>query len=163
VTLGFVLLDKRLHDRSGFTCGVPALDDYLHRQASQHHRDGIATTHVLVDESVPGCVLGYCSLSAAQLQLEELKPQDRARLPSYPSPAIRMGRLAVSTDRQGQGYGQLLVGHAINVALAARQTLSVRMLIVDAKDTKAAGFYTSYGFRPTSSQSLTLYLPIPAA
>lgn len=163
MAFGFVLLDKRLHDRDGFTCGVPALDDYLPRPASQHHRDGIATTHVLVDESAPECVLGYCSLSAAQLQLEELKPQDRARLPSYPVPAIRMARLAVSTARQGKGYGQLLVGHAVNVALTARQTLGIRMLIVDAKDRTAASFYASYGFRPTSSQSLTLYLPISAA
>lgn len=163
MALGFALLDKRLHDRSGFSCGVPALDDYLRRQASQHHRDGIATTHVLVDDSAPERVLGYCALSAAQLQLEELEPDDRARLPGYPVPAIRMARLAVSTDAQGRGYGQLLVGHAVNIALTTRQTLGVRVLIVDAKDQAAARFYASYGFRCTSSQSLTLYLPIQAA
>ncbi|MEN5061154.1 GNAT family N-acetyltransferase [Luteimonas sp. TWI1416] len=163
MALSFVLLDKRLHDRAGFSCGVAALDDYLRRQASQHHRDGIATTHVLVDDSAPRQVLGYCALSAAQLQLEELEPGDRARLPAYPIPAIRMARLAVNTDAQGRGYGQLLVGHAVNIALATRQTLGVRVLIVDAKDDAAARFYEVYGFRRTASHSLALYLPISTA
>ncbi|MDR6990951.1 GNAT family N-acetyltransferase [Luteimonas sp. 3794] len=163
MALGFALLDRRVHDRTAFSCGVPALDDYLRRQASQHQRDGIATTHVLVDDGAPERVLGYCTLSAAQLQLEELEPDDRARLPSYPVPAIRMARLAVNTDAQGRGYGQLLVGHAVNIALATRQTLGVRVLIVDAKDEAAARFYAGYGFRCTSSRALTLYLPISAA
>lgn len=163
MALGFALLDRRLHDRAAFSCGVPALDDYLRRQANQHHRDGIATTHVLVDESAPERVLGYCALSAAQLQLEELGPEDRARLPAYPVPAIRMARLAVSTDAQGRGYGQLLVGHAVNIAMATRQTLGVRVLVVDAKGEAATRFYEGYGFRRTESHSLTLYLPISGA
>jgi len=163
MALCFVLLDKRLHDRSAFTCGVPVLDDYLRKQASQHYRDGIATTHVLIDDGEPARVLGYCTLSAAQLQFDDLKPEDRARLPAYPVPAIRMGRLAVSADVHGRGYGQLLVGHAVNVALAARQALGVRVLIVDAKDEAAARFYAAYGFRRVKPAALALYLPISAA
>jgi hypothetical protein len=27
--------DPERHDRAGFSCGVPALDDYLHRFAAQ--------------------------------------------------------------------------------------------------------------------------------
>ncbi|MDV3469849.1 GNAT family N-acetyltransferase [Stenotrophomonas sp. C3(2023)] len=160
MALCFALLDKRLHDRDAFTCGVPVLDDYLRKRPSQHHRDGIATTHVLIDDGEPASVLGYCALSAAQLQFEDLNPGDRARLPAYPVPAIRMGRLAVSANAQGRGYGQLLVGHAVNVALAARQTLGVRVLIVDAKDEAAARFYMTYGFRLTSLNSMSLYLTI---
>lgn len=163
MALAFVLLDKRLHDRGAFTCGIAPLDDYLCRQASQHYRDGIATTHVLVDEVEPARVLGYCTLSAAQLQFDDLNPGDRVRLPAYPVPAIRMGRLAVSVEAQGQGYGQLLVGHAVNVALKARRTLGVRVLIVDAKDEGAARFYAGYGFRRTAPSALTLYLPVSAA
>jgi ribosomal protein S18 acetylase RimI-like enzyme len=39
----------------------------------------------------------------------------------------------------------------------------VRVLIVDAKDAQAAAFYERYGFRPTTSTALSLYLPISAA
>lgn len=70
--------------------------------------------------------------------------------------------MAVGVDYRGRGYGQLLVAHAVNVARAARQDLGVRVLIVDAKDGTAARFYESYGFRTTSSRSLTLYLSISA-
>ena len=76
---------------------------------------------------------------------------------------MRMGRLAVSASEQGKGYGQLLLGHVVNLALSVRQTMGVRVLIVDAKDAQAATFYERYGFRPTTSKALSLYLPISAA
>lgn len=158
--LTFAVLDGGRHDRAGFTCGVPALDDYLRQRAGQQQRDGIATTHVLVDDSQPIKILGYCSLSAAQLHLHDLGEADRKRLPAYPIPAVRMGRLAVSSAEQGKGYGQLLLGHAVNLALVIRQTMGVRVLLVDAKDLRAAEFYRAFGFRAIEGAALTLYLPV---
>ena len=163
MALRITLLDGKLHDRSGFSCGIAALDDYLHQRAGQHQRDGIATTHVLTDITQPARILGFCALSAAQLHLSELQQADLKRLPAYPVPAMRMGRLAVSASEQGKGYGQLLLGHVVNLALSVRQTMGVRVLIVDAKDAQAAAFYERYGFRPTTSKALSLYLPISAA
>ena len=163
MALRVTLLDGKLHDRSGFSCGIAALDDYLHQRAGQHQRDGIATTHVLTDDAQPVRILGFCALSAAQMHLSELQQADLKRLPAYPVPAMRMGRLAVSASEQGKGYGQLLLGHVVNLALSVRQTMGVRVLIVDAKDAQAAAFYERYGFRPTTSTALSLYLPISAA
>ena len=163
MALVFTVLDGRRHDRDGFACGVPALDGYLRQQAGQHQRDGIATTHVLIDDGQPARLLGYCTLSAAQLQLHDLGEPDRKRLPAYPVPAIRVGRLAVSQDEQGKGYGQLLLGHAVNLVLSVRQTMGARVLVVDAKDAQAAAFYQSFGFRRTSHAALTWYLPVGAA
>ena len=163
MALRITLLDGKLHDRSGFSCGIAALDDYLHQRAGQHQRDGIATTHVLTDDAQPAQILGFCALSAAHLHLSELQQADLKRLPGYPVPAMRMGRLAVSASEQGKGYGQLLLGHVVNLALSVRQTMGVRVLIVDAKDAQAATFYERYGFRPTTSKALSLYLPISAA
>ncbi len=156
-------LDGRLHDRAGFTCGVPSLDSYLREQAGQHQRDGIATTHVLADDAKPRHILGYCSLAAAQLNLSDLQSADRKRLPAYPVPAVRMARLAVATDAKGHGYGRLLVGHAANCACALRETLGVRLLLVDALDEKAARFYRAYGFHEATANSHTLYLPLGAS
>jgi ribosomal protein S18 acetylase RimI-like enzyme len=160
MALAFAVLDGRLHDRDGFTCGVVPLDDYLRRFATQHHRDGIATTHVLVDDAAPFRILGYCSLAAAQLHLQELNEADRRRLPAYPVPAVRVGRLAVAAGQQGKGCGAMLVGHAVNQALAVRQSLGVRVIVVDAKDERAAAFYEAFGFRRTAEAGLTLYLPV---
>lgn len=163
MALTFTVLDGRQHDRAGFACGVAALDDYLRRRAGQHQRDGIATTHVLIDDAEPARILGYCSLSAAQLHLQELHENDRKRLPAYPVPAIRVGRLAVSSAEQGRGHGQLLLGHAVNLALSVRQTMGVRVLVVDAKDARGAAFYESFGFRCVNNSALSLYLPISAS
>lgn len=161
MSLRILPLNPRVHDRRAFSCGIPALDTYLQQRAGQHQRDGIATTHVLVDDTAPARILGYCSLSAAQLHLSQLQQADRKRLPAYPVPAIRMGRLAVASDEQGKGHGQLLVGHVVNLAQQTRQTLGVRVLIVDAKDECAANFYLSFGFRRTSDEGLCLYLTLP--
>ena len=153
-------LKPRRHDRDGFACGEPALDAYLHQQAAQHHRDGISTTHVLVDDTDPLRIIGYYSLSAAQLLLTDLQEADRKRLPSYPVPAIRMGRLAVLASEQGKGHGDYLLVHAVARCLDLREQLGVRVLLVDALHEKAARFYRAYGFREATASSQTLYLPL---
>lgn len=153
-------LKPKRHDRNGFACGEPTLDAYLQQQAAQHHRDGISTTHVLVNEADPSRILGYYSLSAAQLLLTDLLEEDRRRLPSYPVPAIRMGRLAVSADEQGKGHGDYLLAHAVARSLGLREQLGVRVLLVDALHEAAARFYRAYGFREAMANSHTLYLPL---
>ena len=153
-------LKPRRHEREGFACGEPTLDAYLRQQAAQHHRDGISTTHVLVDDADPACILGYYSLSAAQLLLTDLQEADRKRLPTYPVPAIRMGRLAVSASEQGKGHGDYLLAHAVARSLGLREQLGVRVLLVDALHEDAARFYRAYGFREATANSHTLYLPL---
>lgn len=153
-------LKPQRHARDGFTCGEPTLDAYLRQQAAQHHRDGISTTHVLVDDTVPTYILGYYSLAAAQLLLTDLQESDRKRLPNYPVPAIRMGRLAVSISEQGKGHGDYLLAHAVARCLGLREQLGVRVLLVDVLHEKAARFYRAYGFREAMANSRTLYLPL---
>jgi GNAT superfamily N-acetyltransferase len=153
-------LHAKGHDRAAFACGEPSLDTYLREQATQHHRAGIATTHVLVDDAAPGNVLGYYTLSAAQLLLTDLQETDRRRLPRYPVPAIRMARLAVALAEQGKGRGDFLLAHAVARCLSLRDHLGVRVLVVDALHEKVAKFYRAYGFRESSESSRTLYLPL---
>jgi GNAT superfamily N-acetyltransferase len=154
------LLQTKRHDRAGFACGEPALDVYLQKQATQHHRDGVSTTHVLVDDSAPERILGFYTLSAAQMMLTDLPESDRKHLPNYPVPAIRMGRLAVASSVQGQGHGEYLLGDAVARCMGLRDELGVRVLLVDALHEKAARFYLAYGFRESAIRSLTLYLPL---
>lgn len=165
--LGVERLDPARHARSEFTCGEAALDRYLHRQATQHHRDGISTTHVLLEQRLvdngtlsPAPVLGYYTLAAAQLLLTDLSVQDQRRLPRYPVPAVRMARLAVAHAEQGKGHGEMLLAHAVARCLGMREELGVKVLLVDALHARAARFYLGYGFRPTTSDALTLYLPL---
>lgn len=153
-------LDPRIHDRAAFRCGEPTLDAYLQRQATQHQRDGISTPHVLIDIAAPTAILGYYSLSAAQVLLDDLQESDRQRLPRYPIPAVRMGRLAVDARQRGRGYGERLIGDAVARCLRLRADLGVRVLLVDALNDRIVEFYEAYGFRRTRSGALSLYLPL---
>jgi GNAT superfamily N-acetyltransferase len=153
-------LDPAVHDRQGFDCAVAPLNEYLQRYADQHRKRGISSAYVLIDTAEPWKILGYYTLSAAEVSKDRLSEEDKKRLPMYPIPCFRMGRLACSVDRQGQGLGKLLVGCAVDRCLKVRQQLSAYALIVDAKDEKAKAFYEHFGFKPLRDTSLTLYLPL---
>lgn len=161
MTLRFELLDPATHARASFRCGEPSLDDFLARYASQNHRSGLATTHVLIDEAAPARILGYASVAMAEVRLDALQDQDRARLPRYPLPALRLARLAVDETAQGQGHGEALLGFVIDRARTLRATeVGVCLVVVDALHARAAAFYEQYGFRPTAHDALTLYYPL---
>lgn len=152
--------DAERHDRAGFGCGVPELDDYLHRLATQHRRKGVSTVHVLVDTGDPRLILGFYTLSAAQVDAVELGEADRKKLPRFPVPCFRMGRLACRADRHGQGLGKLLIACAVARCLEARKQVAAFALIVDAKNAAAKSFYEHYGFKPCADASMTPYLPL---
>ena len=154
------VLDPAVHDRLGFDCGVPALNEYLQRYAEQHRRRGISAVYVLVDSAAVSTVLGYYTLSAAEVDVARLTDEDRRRLPRYPVPCFRMGRLACRIVRQGGGLGKLLVGCAVDRCLKARLQIAAYALIVDAKDETASRFYEHFGFRRLKDRDLTLYLPL---
>ena len=61
---------------------------------------------------------------------------------------------------QGQGLGELLLTSAIGRSKLVLEHVGVHALFVDAKDERAASFYTRYGFRPLPSDPLRLVLVI---
>jgi GNAT superfamily N-acetyltransferase len=153
-------LDGALHDRKGFDCGEHSLNHYLSALAAQHHRAGVAITHVLVDDETPSHICGYYSLAAAQMPLTELSAADQRRLPRYPVLVARLARLAVALQEQRRGLGEALLQAAVKRCLALRGELGIHALLGDALHECAAAFYRQYGFRETAAQALTLYLPL---
>ena len=154
------VLDARLHDRAGFHCGVPALDDYLRKYAAQQNAKGINTVFVLVDDAAPSKILGFYTLSAAQVGVQQLSDTERKKLPRYPVPCFRMGRLARTIESRGAGLGEVLIGCAVDRCLHARSLVGAYALLVDAKDEKAKSFYERYGFIPYVDAPMSLYLPL---
>lgn len=153
-------LDRRVHDRDGFDCGEEVLNRYLRDYAAQHRSRGFSTTFVLVDDRQPAKILGYYALSAAAIALDKLTGADRKRVPAYPVPAVRIGRLAVSVDAMKHGYGELLLQNSIKRMLLARETMGIFAAVVEAKDQRAVSFYTKYGFRFCNDEQRQLYLPL---
>ncbi|MGE4219729.1 MAG: GNAT family N-acetyltransferase [Alphaproteobacteria bacterium] len=147
------------HNRYAFSCGEPALDAYLRRQAAQDMRRRIAQTFVAIG-TAPSAIAGYYSLSAASFARDAL-PADRAkRLPHYPVPAAILGRLAVDNAWQGRGLGEHLLMDAIHRTLAASRAVAMHALVVDAKNDRVARFYRRYGFLPFPDSPARLFLPL---
>jgi GNAT superfamily N-acetyltransferase len=153
-------LDALVHDRQGFDCGEPVLNQYISQFAEQHRRRGISSVYVLTDPMQPERILGYYTLSAAEVDAQRLTEAERKKLPRFPVPCFRMGRLACRSDEQGRGLGKLLLGCAVDRCLKAKQQVAAYALLVDAKDDSAKGFYENFGFKSLLDAQLTLYLPL---
>jgi len=154
------VLDVSLHDRAAFHCGVPALDEYLHKYAAQQSAKGIGTVFVLVDDAAPSKLLGFYTLSAAQVGVQQLSDAERKKKPRYPVPCFRMGRIARTLESRGAGLGEVLLGCAVDRCLHARTLVGAYALLVDAKDENAKSFYERYGFISLADTPMTLYLPL---
>ena len=154
------LLNPHDHDRRNFSSGFRELDEYIQRCAAQQSKKNIAVVRVLVNITVPHVILGYYSLSAVQIDIMQLDDQACKKLPHYPIPCFRMGRLAVHSAHQGRGLGRLLMGCVVERCLEAKKQVAAYALIVDAKGNTAKNFYEHYGFIACRENPLTLYLPL---
>ncbi len=150
------LLDTQ-HRREGFDCGEVALNEFLLQQAGQQQRRGFGKTYVaLADDGVS--VMGFVTVSAGQVATSALASQNK--LPRYPAPMLRIGRLAVDKRQQGKGFGQDLLAFALRLAVEFSQRVGLYAVVVDAKHEQAKAFYVKLGFIICVDSPLTLYLPI---
>lgn len=156
----FVIALKARHDVKGFSCGTPELDAWLQRVASQHQKNGLSKTWVLVDDDSPSRIIGYYALAMrGMVPISVIPPQIARRLPRE-VPAYTLARLAVASDRQGQGAGADLLMNAMDRVREAAEAVGGYALFVDAKDAAAPGFYAKYGFLPCPSTPLTLVMMV---
>ncbi len=156
-------LDKKTHQRQEFDCGEPALNEFLHTRAAKHQELRVSRTFVLTQDSDPGKILGYYTLSNCQIARETISPRDARILPHHPIPAVLLARLGTHVHAQGQGLGELLLMDVIKRCALIGQQTGVYALVVDAKHERAKRFYEKYGFSPIETQHLTLYLPLNTA
>lgn len=145
------------HDRSAFDCGEPALNQFLRQHAGQQQRKGLSQTYVALPDSGVEA-LGFVTLSAGQVAAVSLPPD--LKLPRYPVPMLRIGRLAVDQRYQGQGLGQDLLAFALRMALEFAERVGVYAVVVDAKHERAQAFYRRLGFVSTLDDPLCLFLPL---
>ncbi len=148
------------HDRAGFTCGVESLDSYLKTQAGQDVRRKANAVFILTSEEDPESVLGYYTLCAMAISQGDVPEAARKHVPRYPLVSCTLiGRLAVATARQGQRLGSILLADALQRAYESSETVGSSMVIVDALDETAAGFYAAHGF-VRLPDSMRLVLPM---
>jgi GNAT superfamily N-acetyltransferase len=148
---------QKQHDRRSFSCGEPTLDDWFRNRASQDSKRDLAQVFVAVDDELG--LIGFYSLSAFALQLDELPEDLASKLPRYGAiPAALIGRLARVLRSRGQRVGDILLADAIKRVLAARESLGIYAIVVDALNEMARDFYVSFGFTTLPTRSDRLFL-----
>ena len=82
------------------------------------------------------------------------------KLPRYPVPVLRIGRLAVDRRAQGRQLGHQLTRFALKLALELAERVGIHAVVVDAKGEGARVFYERLGFTPFNDSPLSLFLSI---
>jgi GNAT superfamily N-acetyltransferase len=130
-------------DRTAFRSGDADLDRFFHRFAGQNQfRHHLGVTYVAVRDR---SVLGYATVAAAHVEIEDLPPATRRKLPRYPLPVLRLARLAVDQAARGQGVGLQLLRFVLQLARQMADEYGCVGVVVDAKP-EAEAFYAKYGF-----------------
>jgi GNAT superfamily N-acetyltransferase len=114
----------------------------------------------LIEESavVPKPVLGFYSLNVCHIDSSQLNKETAKRLPRV-APIIKLGRMAVAKQLQGQGVGKALMGTVLRKCITVFDTAGGVGLCVDAKDSASRAFYESFGFLRLPENEFQLFLP----
>jgi GNAT superfamily N-acetyltransferase len=132
-------------NRTSFRSGDADLDRFFQQFAGQNQfRHHVGVTYVAVDDQH---ILGFATVAAAHVEIEELPAVARRKLPHYPLPVLRLARLAIDQSAQGQGLGLQLLRFVLRLAVQMADDYGCVGVIVDAKP-DAVAFYTRYGFLP---------------
>ncbi len=149
------------HDRAAFSCGEPSLDDYIKTKVTQDVKRQLTRCFVLTPEAGNARVIGYYTLNAHTIGLEELDEINRNKLRAYTVlPAVLVGRLAVDSRFQGAQMASLLMLGALRSCLELSFQIGSMSVVVDVLDETVIGFYTKLGFTPIGSNPLRLHLPM---
>ena len=150
----------RSHDRTGFDCGEEALNEFLRRYARRSHELGGAKTFLAVDDKDQRTIVGFYSLSPASVSYAKTPAMISRGLARHDVPGFRLARLAVDRKFQGQGIGGQLLLAAGRRCLSVAAEVGGLVLVIDAKNEKAAAWYATYGAVPLLDAPLSLLLPL---
>jgi GNAT superfamily N-acetyltransferase len=150
------------HEVDHFECGREQLDRWLRAYAGQGQRRDTARTFVVCRRGKAE-VVGYYTLVASQVeQSDATSAVQRRTSKHFPIPACLIARLAVNRSEQSAGLGRSLLLDALRRTERASRSVAMRAVLVHALDAEAAAFYERYGFKPASSDPLTLMVPLEA-
>lgn len=152
-------ISKR-HDRKSFDCGDAAMNEFLLRYARQSHDAGGSKTFLAIDDTGSRTILGFYSLAPASLAYAGTPGIMRRGLAQHDVPGFRLARIATHLSVQGQGLGGQLLAAAARRSLRVAAQVGGIILIIDAKNTRAAAWYASYGAVPLNDRPLTLVMAL---
>jgi GNAT superfamily N-acetyltransferase len=131
-------------DRSTFDCGRDSLNQWFQRHAWHNQEGNVSRTNVVCDP-VTGVIVGYVSLSTAQVERAHLPKSSQRNRPD-PIPAVLLGQLAVDRRYQGRGYARSLLLFALTTAVRVSRDIGCFGVITHPLDDEVRAFYCRFGF-----------------
>lgn len=151
---------QKAHDRVSFDCGDTEMNVFLQRFARQGHEQNAAKTFCAVERARPGHILGFYTIAPASVAHESVPASMTKGLARHDVPGFRLARLATDLSVAGQGLGgQLLAAAALRCLRLAGEGGGI-LLVIDAKNDRAAQWYASFGAEPLRHRPLTLVMPL---
>lgn len=142
------------HDLSNFDSGNALLDRWLRRHAvSAQEMDSVRTFVLMLGPHL----VGYFSLTMGSVLRTDAPARLVRGMPGYPIGMVLLARLAIHRTEQGQGLGSRLLAEALRKAVSAGEAAAARLIVVDAVDEQAAGFYKRHGFVSVPDHPLRLF------
>ncbi len=150
---------NRTHERAGFDCEKPSLNDFLHTFVSQYEKRNLGRTYVACREGSPR-VLAYYTLASGSVGAQSLPAKLGKKLPRHEIPVVLLARLAVDRSVRGSGLGGIMLRDAMIRALELSDKLGIHAVVVDALDAEARAFYEHFGFMTLTDNERRLFLPV---
>ncbi|MBX3579598.1 MAG: GNAT family N-acetyltransferase [Rhizobiaceae bacterium] len=159
--------DPQRHDRTGFSCGVAQVDNFLRLTAKKQQKDDLVRVRVLVargDDSV----LGFHAINAHSVQAGEIGGRYEKTAPRHGNvPAAYIAMIGVHATLRGQSLGKVLLVDALQQISRAASTVGTAVVVLDILDdgdaeatARRATYYRSFGFIEFPLQPRRMFLPL---
>jgi GNAT superfamily N-acetyltransferase len=142
-----------------FDCGDSDLNDFLTNDAANYQKERLAVTHLaLLQMGETTEIAGYFCLLTDKLVFDPVDEEQRKQWKLFNKknrihfnkhrktyPAVKIGRLAVSSAFAGKGIGSFLIDHIVAL-IFAMDNIGCRFITVDAYK-NAFDFYLKNDFK----------------
>jgi GNAT superfamily N-acetyltransferase len=121
------------------------MNQFLARYARQSHEQNAAKTYCAIETARPGRILGFYSIAPSAVAHATVPARMSKGLARHDVPGFLLARIATDRSAAGQGLGgQLLVAAARRCLRLVAEGGGI-LLIIDAKNERAAEWYASFG------------------
>jgi GNAT superfamily N-acetyltransferase len=147
---------QKSHRRQEFDCGDDDMNHFLRRYARQVHELRAAMTFCAIDNEDAGRLLGFYTVTPTSVGIQYIPLSMTKGLGRHDVGGYKLARIATDTRVAGHGLGGQLLSAAALRCLRASREVGVRFMFIDAKNDRAAKWYSSYGAVPLANHPLTL-------
>jgi predicted GNAT family N-acyltransferase len=137
------------------------LNDFLKDDALNNQKLMLSVTMLVY---LNNTMISYFSLTNDSIRKKLVHPEDgESDYPYSHYPALKIARLAVHREWEGQGAGTAMLVESVATAFIITKYAGCRIITVDAKK-ESRGFYEKYGFKKANidkeTDTVTMYLDL---